>query len=238
MNSFDGSIISFLNGFAHRSWTLDTFVYLLTVNSLLKAGVISAALWWAWFRRGESRTENREFILYGLIACCLAVFLARGLALMLPFRERPLRNPALHFQLPYSMSATSLLAWSSFPSDHAALFFALGTTLLFVCRRTGIFALSYVFFAICLPRIYLGIHYPTDILVGALIGIGTASLSKIAAIRTATTRPAMRWLHRHPGSFYTCFFLLTYQIASVFFDLREIGRFFSTTVKALVKLLR
>ncbi len=237
VNSFDYAIVSFLNEFAHRSWTFDTFVHLLDFNSLLKAAPILVMFWWAWFKDGESRTRNREFLLCGIFGCFLAVIVARTLGFTLPFRERPLRNPFLHFQLPYSMRPEHLLAWSSFPSDTAALFFTLASSLLFVSRRVGVFLLSYAFITVCVARIYLGIHYPTDMLASALIEIGITSLSRVPVIRTTVTRPAMRWLHTDPGSFYACFFLVTYLLTETLGPLAELGGFFFTTMKAVIKLL-
>ena len=80
-------------------------------------------------------------MLFGISAGFLALLAAPVLATVLPFRERPLRNPLLHFQLPYGVTETTLLGWSFFPSDHAVLYFALATTLVFVSRCVGIFAL-------------------------------------------------------------------------------------------------
>ena len=60
--------------------------------------------------------------------------------------------------------------WSAFPSDHAVMYSALAVGLCFVSLRLGLFATVYVVCAICFPRAYLGYHYPTDLLVGAVIG--------------------------------------------------------------------
>src|SRR5205807_8693034 len=48
--------------------------------------------------------------------------------------------------------------------------------------RLGIVALVYSFFVICFPRVYLGIHYPTDIVGGALIGITMAFWIKLSPL--------------------------------------------------------
>jgi PAP2 superfamily len=140
---------------------------------------------------------------------------SRIVAHSLPFRERPLREQELHFHLPYGMNSVVLEGWSSFPSDHAAFFFALAVTFLFVCRRAGIFAIVYSGLVVCLPRIYLGIHYPSDIAAGVLIGTGAGCLSSIAAVRQAVARPALRYVDINPAASYGCLSVLTYLIGTV-----------------------
>jgi undecaprenyl-diphosphatase len=235
MNPFDAVTVSFLNSFARRSWAFDTFVSVVLDNDLIKAGVITALLWWVWFETGDGEDERREFVLSGIIACFLAIAAARILALTLPFRERPLHNPALHLHIPYGVGENALIHWSSFPSDHAALFFALATSIFFVSLRLGILAFFHAFFVIGLTRVYLGYHYPTDILAGALLGIGIASLSRITAVRKAIAQPGMRWLHGHPASFYASFFLVTSQISVLFDPLRHLIRFAFLAVKTVLK---
>ena len=57
MNAFDRVIVSFLNSFARRSWTFDMFMSVVLQNDLIKAGVITALLWWVWFQRGDCRAS-------------------------------------------------------------------------------------------------------------------------------------------------------------------------------------
>lgn len=58
----------------------------------------------------------------------------------------------------------------SFPSGHAVFYFAIATIVYFYNKKIGI-----IFFVgsflICLARVFCGVHWPSDILGGALIGI-------------------------------------------------------------------
>lgn len=222
MNAFDANVIHFLNQFAQRSWFWDRLISDIAVNELLKGAFIMAIFWWAWFREVQANTRDREIILSGILASSAALFVARALAILLPFRERPLRNPALHFHIPFGTDQQFLPGWSSFPSDHAVLFFALATSICFVSRKFGIIAYCHAIFIVGLPRIYLGIHYPTDVMAGALLGITIACFFMIKNVRTVLTRFPMRLLERSPASFYPCFYLAAFLIGTIFNPLREI----------------
>ncbi len=233
LNSFDAGLISFLNQFARQSRILDVFIETVANADILKGAAIMAPFLWIWFREGENRTRDREFVILSLFVSTAAVLLARALALSLPFRERPLRASALHFQIPYMMNPRSLEGWSSFPSDHATIFFAAATCLFFISRRLGIFALLYSFFVICLPRIYLGIHYPTDIIGGVLVGSAMAFWVKVGPLRTLVARPFLRWEQLYPSQFYPLFFIVTFEVSELFASLRLMGHFGFMLTKAV-----
>lgn len=62
------------------------------------------------------------------------------------------------------------IAYDSFPSGHATIFFALATAVYLYDKKMGI-----VFFVcavlIAISRVIAGVHYPVDIFIGAIIGI-------------------------------------------------------------------
>ena len=232
VNSFDTGIIHFLNQFARRSFTWDAFLSIVSGTNLLRGAVMMSVMLWIWFRISEDKTRDREFVILSLMISPASVLLARTLALALPFRERPLRVQALHFQLPYGMNPHTLQNWSSFPSDHAAISFALATCLLFLSRRLGILGLLYSFFVICFPRVYMGIHYPSDILAGALIGAAMALWIKSPHVREALGRPFLRWEQLYPSRFYPLFFLFAFEVSEMFDSLRAIGNFGFRMIKS------
>lgn len=61
-------------------------------------------------------------------------------------------------------------ATSSFPSGHAAFFFALSAVVYFYNKKTGLFFFM-ASFLISIARVFSGVHWPSDIIAGALIGI-------------------------------------------------------------------
>lgn len=70
---------------------------------------------------------------------------------------------------------------SSFPSGHAATSFASATALFFMDPRIGMIAL-FVAFIIAFSRLYLFVHYPTDILIGMVSGVA-CSLAGIQIVK-------------------------------------------------------
>ena len=61
-------------------------------------------------------------------------------------------------------------AAASFPSGHAAFYFAIATIVYFYNKKAGIlFFISA--FLISVSRVFVGIHWPSDIIVGALVGL-------------------------------------------------------------------
>jgi undecaprenyl-diphosphatase len=214
MNDFDLAISSFINRFAHRSFRFDKFVILVSSSSLLKGGVVIGLVWWLWFQNEDVR-KKREALLAAMIASFPALAVARILSWLF-FRPRPLNEARFLFRAPFGADAAGWEGLSSFPSDHAVLFFALATGIFFASRRAGLFAFAYVSIIICLPRIFIGAHYTTDILGGAAIGISAAWLANLPAIRNPLTNWALRWLDVRPGQFYGFSFFVTYQMAELF----------------------
>lgn len=224
VNRFDAAIVTSLNSLAGRSANFDSAIAFLGSSELLKGAVFVAVLWWYWFRGGSPAViqQTREHLISALIAGLFGIVVARALALMLPFRVRPRFAPELHFVAVKNAGAW-FVDWSGFPSDHAVLFAALACGVSYISKRIGVVAFLYLIVAVALPRMYLGYHYPTDVIAGLAIGALIAYGFNLTPLREKLAAPIMHWEQRSASSFYVALFLLSYQITTMFSSLREIA---------------
>jgi membrane-associated phospholipid phosphatase len=116
----------------------------------------------------------------------------------LPFRYRPLNDPDLGLRLPFGVDTGSLSHFSSFPSGHAMLFFALSVPLWMRSRWLGAAAAGWTLLAICLPLLYLGNPWASDIFAGAVVGVALMLL--LCRLIDATGLPdrVVRFSATHP----------------------------------------
>jgi len=89
----------------------------------------------------------------------------------------------VHRQRPFEHQLGPPTSSYSFPSGHAATSFACATVLSAFAprRRVAFFLLATL---IALSRLYNGVHYPTDVVAGALLGVLVALTVVKAASRT------------------------------------------------------
>jgi undecaprenyl-diphosphatase len=78
----------------------------------------------------------------------------------------------------------------------------------------------------CLPRVYVGGHYPTDILAGACIGVSVAWLFQRAAIRDCLANWPLNLLESAPASFYLIGYVGSLFVTTNFDLVRKLGGLF------------
>jgi len=222
----DDIVVRWLTSLVGRSATFDTAIYLLSRGGATEGAFVMSIFWWYWFRQTDSATvqRTREHLLCTMFAAAVGLFAARFLALTLPFRLRPRFEPALHLVWPATPTSLTLVDWSAFPSDHAVMFSALAVGLCFVSWRMGMAALIFTILIVSFPRVYFGVHYPTDILAGAALGALAAYCMNGVAVRRQLASRVLLWEHRSPQCFYVALFVVTFQFASMFGDLRYAAR--------------
>jgi undecaprenyl-diphosphatase len=160
--SLDFRLFQLINNLAGRSALLDGLARLL-VNDYFLTTVMALILVIFWFEgQGQGQRErNQRAILRAIVALFIANIVLK-LCNLIYFRPRPFvgHEVNLLFYRPTD---------SSFPSNPAAVGFSLAVALWLYDRRPG--ALLLVLATLFgLARVYCGVHYPSDVIAGALLG--------------------------------------------------------------------
>lgn len=221
MTGFDSFFYSLLAPFAHQNQGFDVLVNRLADNAEFKTLPVILLMWWFWFQTHKNQRLRREWLVGTLGGGFAALLVGRILVHVLPFRARPVWDASL------SSVVFPFHAWmpdrlSSFPSDHAVLFFSLATGLWLVSRPAGLIATLWAAFMVCLPRVYLGFHFATDILAGAAVGVAVALVTAFLSRRIGLLKGIVDWAERSPAAFYVLMFFVSYQVADMFEHIRTI----------------
>jgi undecaprenyl-diphosphatase len=177
----------------HRDW-LDPVFWVITSTGLgwVQALVILIVPLVAELRAAMGRQRrlwraivdcwiDPRFALRPLIATLAisGLFFAQGIKRLIAGRERP-------SLLAYS-NPQEVVSYNSFPSGHTTTSFALATMLVLLTWKTehawvGRWAVIWAAL-VGLSRIYRGVHWPTDVFAGALIGMAAACLVYVLSMR-------------------------------------------------------
>ena len=153
-------LLKVLNGFAALSDGIeDPFEFLANEGALMLLALLAVAF----IARGRFASVKAR---HGVVAAGLSALLALAVAhLISGLWDRPRPYEALgHVHLFVAPSGDP-----SFPSDHATAAFAIAVALLLRNRRVGWIALAMAT-VVSISRIAVGVHYPSDVLGGAMIG--------------------------------------------------------------------
>jgi membrane-associated phospholipid phosphatase len=128
-----------------------------------------AAILAAGFMKKDKALQNKGWEMVGSLVINTAI--TQGLKFAVN-RERPVTTyPGEVYPYRFDKSA-------SFPSGHTSTAFATATTLTLEFKKWYVAVPAYAWAAsVGYSRIYLGEHYPSDVIAGAAVGAGSAVLS-------------------------------------------------------------
>jgi len=165
--SADETLFFWINGIAGKVPILDWLMRLFG-DDYFVITIMSFLLLFIWFgyRSAPKRQTNQRAVLCAVGAVGLAALAIHYLTAFGPDRLRPYdAYPDLVNLLTYMRTDPS------FPSESAAVAFAFATGV-WIVRRGRLAAAMFLMASLLgLARVYLGVHYPLDVLAGVVIGI-------------------------------------------------------------------
>ncbi len=220
---FDLLVTKSVNVYAGQSVILDKFIGQICFYNSVKMLPIVAAFFALWL--GAQRSgQGRRLFLQGIFGGFAGLVASQPIQNLGPNRPRPLYAIS-DFVVPIGRPADVLRDWNSFPSDTAALSFALSFALWRVDRRLGVAAFAWSAVIVCSPRLYTGLHYMSDLLAGAAMGIvATMLVGRWRGLTDAAIRVTERAERRHATVFAIALIMLAYQFTTMFEDVRVLAR--------------
>ena len=167
---FDQSLLLQLNGSDSLFW--DGFMWVATSTTTWIP--IAVALFYVIFKNNKIKEALLLIFLISLVIT-LADQIASGFCKPFFARFRPTRDPEIMYLVDVVNGCRG--GQYGFISSHAANTFGLAVFLSLVVRSTSFTCTLFAWAALnAYSRIYLGVHYPGDILVGTLVGVSVGYL--------------------------------------------------------------
>lgn len=161
----DAQIFYLLNNLAGQSPSFDKVVVFFASNFPYILIIFFITFL---FLSQYSRLEKLQIFFVTVVSALVARF---GVTEIIRFFYH---SPRPFIDMPVNQLLTND-AWS-FPSGHAAFFFALATAVYLYNKKWGVFFIIAATL-ISASRVIAGIHYPSDIIGGAIIGIAIAHIT-------------------------------------------------------------
>ena len=175
LQQLDQKVFLWLQGLIYGHHWLIVICVILASPGLFIALLIFVLLWF-FGKSHDEKKQNRIALSSALLAALIARFILKEIITAFWSRPRPFETLTNVNQLLFRDGG------GSFPSGHAVFSFAIAAVVGRYYPKTGIAFYAAAIF-ISISRVVAGVHWPSDILGGAVIGVGTGFLVYVVAKR-------------------------------------------------------
>lgn len=230
-HNWDIGPVLFFNQYCGQSLFLDTLQLMFLSVDALRTAILVALIIGIWeYGRVKNDIKSSKRVIAILFSVVLTLGIIEALNVVID-SPRPIVTYENSINSPLLMPNTKSLwrnSWvrnskhGSFPSDTVALLSTLAFGIYFWNKKIGIIAIIYVILTTIIPRLYFGLHYPSDMLLGFLIALGSTNAINKLTIFDKLTDKCLAIYNRAPYIYGATGFYIAYIISEKFILIRKL----------------
>ena len=228
---WDIQTVLYFNKFCGKSLLQDTIALIfLSVDALRTAILMACTIGiWEYGKTKNDKTAKQKVIyIFISIIICLGTIEIMNAIIDSP---RPIVTYENQITNPLLTQETKELwrdGWArnakhgSFPSDTVALIATIACGIFFWNKAIGSIAILFVIITGVIPRLYFGLHYPSDMIIGFLIALLSSWIVNKIKIFTSISNELIKLNTKFPYVFGVVGFYIAYIISDKFILLRKL----------------
>ena len=227
----DIETVQYFNSFCGQSLFWDTLGLVFLSTDALRTAILVSIVMGIWeYGRFKNHKESNIRVIKILFSIILTLGIIEILNALID-SPRPIVSFPDLIQTPLLHSDTKILwteSWvrnvkhGSFPSDTVALISSIACGIFLWNRLIGSIAFLFVICVGVLPRLYFGLHYPSDMILGIIIAAMSVFIIEKISLFTNLSKTILKIEEQFPLAFGIIGFYTAYIIADKFMLLRKL----------------
>ena len=233
----DTFTVKLFNQFCGKSVFWDTFSLIFLSVDALRTAILVALIIGIWeYGKAKEDINSKKRVIAILFSIVLTLGIIEILNALIE-SPRPIVSYESSINSPVITENTKPLwknGWlrnpkhGSFPSDTVALLATMAIGLFLWKRMLGIIAIIFVILGGILPRLYFGLHYPSDMILGFLIAVFSTFIVEKVKLFNLLSLKILDLQNKHPYAFGVIGFYLAYIISEKFILIRKLPLWLKT----------